>query len=146
MPAHPSPPASDAPAPPSATAAGPVTSTRKTTTPARVGLVLAALLAIGDVIVGVAQLDPDQTIPGSISLLIIAAGAATLVAIPFSWRGAGWATGLVIATRLLSALSALPAFVVPGVPAGFVVGAATGMALAGLVTVLLLVRTKRASS
>ena len=70
----------------------------------------------------------------------------TLVAIPFGWRGAGWATGLIIATRLLSALSALPAFLVPGVPVGFVVGAATGMTLAGLVTALLLVLPKRAAS
>ena len=117
-------------------------SVRITSTPARIGLVLAALLGAADVMLGLSQLDGSHTIPTGISAFVIAAGVVTIGAVPFAWRGAAWAPWLIIAARVVSALTALPAFFVPGVPAGFVVGAAVGIALAVLVAILLLVRSK----
>ena len=112
---------------------------------ARLGLVIAALLGVGDVILGASQLGPDRTIPPEISTFAIIVGVVTLVAVPFAWRGAGWATWLVVVVRLLSALSALPAFFTPDVPAGFVAGAATEVVLAVLVAVLLLIKPRRSN-
>lgn len=101
----------------------------------RVGLVLAALLAVGDVLTSIPQYVDEPVIP----TVAIVLAVATLVAVPFAWRDAAWARGVVIATRLLSALLAVPAFFFPGVPPGWVVAAATGILLSVLVVVLLLV-------
>lgn len=65
--------------------------------------------------------------------------AATLVAVPFAWRDAGWARILVIVTRLLAALLGVPAFFVPDIPGGWVAAAAAGILLAVLAMVLVLI-------
>ena len=112
---------------------------------ARVGLVIAALLGVGDVILGVSQLDPSQTIPPEIGTFAIVVGVVTLVALPFAWRGAAWASWLIVVVRLMSAFGALPAFFTPDVPAGFVAGAATEVVLAVLVSALLLIKPRRST-
>lgn len=104
----------------------------------RTGIVLAAFLGLADVVFGVLQLDPAQAIPPAVSIFLIAAGVGTIAAVPFAWRGAPWARYVAIILRLLSAMSGLPAFFVPGVPAELVIMAAVGILLAVLVAVLML--------
>jgi hypothetical protein len=129
------------PSPPSRAAAGSFPGRGAVT--ARVGLIIAALLGIGDIVLGASQLRSDQTIPPTISMSIIAAGVVTLIALPFAWRGVAWATWLIVVARLLSALSAVPALLMPAVPSGLVAGAAIEIMLAVLVAVLLLLRPRR---
>lgn len=127
------------------TAAGGVPGPRRRTSgAARLGVALAALLGIADVIGGAMQLS-QETLPLAVSSFMIAAGAATLLAAPFAWRGAVWATWAIILLRLLSALTGLPAFFVPGIPAGVVIAAAVGIVLACSVAVLLLLKPGRAT-
>lgn len=100
-----------------------------------IGLGLAVLLGVGDIVVAVPQFADDLVMP----LIYVVFSVLTLASVPFAWRGAGWARILIIVTRLLAALLGVPAFFVPDVPAGWVAGAAGGILLAVLLTVLLLV-------
>ena len=102
---------------------------------ARIGLVLAGVLAAGDIITSVPQLADDPVIPFAVILV----GVVTLAGVPFAWRGAAWARLTVVVTRVLSALSAVPAFVVPGVPAGWIAAAVAGIALSLTAVVLVLI-------
>lgn len=119
---------------------------RRSSTAARLGLLIAVVLAVGDVVLGVAQLGAGETIPAAVGYFAIAAGVVTLVAVPLAWRMVRWATWLVIVVRLLSALTGAPAFFVPDVPAGLVIVAATGIVLAALVVVLLLIKPQRTTA
>ncbi|MFC4533822.1 hypothetical protein [Sphaerisporangium dianthi] len=109
-------------------------STRRSPVPLRAGLVLASVLALGDVVVSVRQFADGPVMP----LAVIVVALLTCTAVPFAWRGAAWARTVVIVTRVLSALTGLPAFFVPGVPAGWVVAAASGIVLSFVVALLLL--------
>ncbi|MEP6562552.1 MAG: hypothetical protein ABJD68_15935, partial [Nakamurella sp.] len=113
------------------------------TSPTKTGLLLAAVLSAGDIVLGIIQLDPDGTIPTAAAATIIAAGALTLALIPLAWRGATWATFVVIAVRLLSALTGLPALFVADVPVALVWIASGGIALAIVMAVLLLTGLRR---
>lgn len=104
-----------------------------------VGLVLAGLLALADL--ATPFVSDGEHPPMVIAYLGAALGLATLAAtVPAWWgsRAGGW---VVVATRLVSALTGLPAFVVPDVPleAMLVVGigvAATLVAVGLIVPVL----------
>jgi uncharacterized membrane protein len=95
------------------------------TPPLTAGLVLAGLLGLADLATPLVT-DGEQP-PVVIALLAAALGLATLVAAVGAWRGsrAAW---VVVATRLVSAVIALPAFVVPDVPAPVVLAAGAGVA------------------
>lgn len=95
----------------------------------RVGLVIAAILAASDLVGGVMSLivTGEQSLPLPVAVFVLAAGAATLVLLPIAWRGVRPAIIALIVIRLLSALTAVPAFLVPGVPAGMVVLASVGI-------------------
>ncbi|TFV87414.1 hypothetical protein E4P38_14040 [Blastococcus sp. CT_GayMR16] len=67
----------------------------------------------------------------------------TIGALPAAWRGAAWALRTVAATRLLGALTAVPAFFVDDVPAGMVLAAAVTVVVAIVVVVLVLPRGTR---
>jgi NADPH:quinone reductase-like Zn-dependent oxidoreductase len=97
----------------------------------KIGLVLALLLGVSDVI------GPWTTPSGSgegngppSSVLYVDAliGLVTVVAAVIAWRtGSRVAARVVAGSRILSAISALPAFFVGGVPAALVVLAAAGI-------------------
>ena len=98
----------------------------------RAGLVVLGLLSLGDL--SAPLLTDGQTPPMFIALIGAALGLISVVLVILAWRGRlAAAIGLVV-VRLLSALTALPAFFVPGVPAG-------PMILAGTLITLTLVGT-----
>jgi hypothetical protein len=108
------------------------------------GLVLAGLLAVADL--ATLLLTDGEHPPFAIALLGAALGLATLVALVPAWRGGRAAGWVVVATRLVSGVTALPAFVVPGVPAPVVLTAGAGVAvtvLAAALIVVALVRGRR---
>jgi hypothetical protein len=113
------------------------TSTRGATVALRIGLVIAALLGIGDIVNTVTQFSDNPGDPFAYASAVFA--LVTLIAIPFAWRrssAAGWTVAI---SRVLSSMLGLPAFFVPEVPAPFVVAAAVGIVLAVLSAVLILV-------
>jgi len=81
----------------------------------RAGLVVLGALSALDLLAPL--LTDGEHPPMSIALLVAALGLASLVLVVSAWRGARRAVWPLIALRLLSALSAVPAFFVPGVPA-----------------------------
>jgi hypothetical protein len=113
----------------------PATTVRRRTLAARVGLVLAALLAVLQLLTFVPQFADEVVLPAVFTALNVLA----LVLVPLAWRGTRWVRGVVIAVTLASALSATPAFFIPDLPVAAVVAASVGIVLAVLVTVLILV-------
>jgi hypothetical protein len=103
----------------------------------RTGLILAGLLGVLDIAGGIMQLGGGDVLPTAVAVLMIASGVATLVLVPFAWRGSAWAGWTIVGVRILSAMTGLPAFFVPGVPAGAVVAASTGLLLAVMVATLI---------
>jgi hypothetical protein len=104
-------------------------------TPARAGLVLAGVLGLGDMTLIAGG---DGGPPLAVRLVSLALGIATVVAVLVAWRtGAAAALWTVVATRIVSALTALPAFFADDVPTGFVAVAAVGVLLTLVAIVLL---------
>lgn len=104
----------------------------------RTGLVIAAILGVLDVAGGVMQLgDSAGLLPSGVAAALIVLGAVTVVLVPVAWRGARWAGWTIAAARGASALTGLPAFFVPGVPAGAVIAASVGILLAVVVAALI---------
>ncbi|MGQ0573109.1 MAG: hypothetical protein ACT4RN_02770 [Pseudonocardia sp.] len=113
----------------------------------KIGLALAALLGLVDVF---AVLTPSPG-PGAegppIEVLVASSvlGVVTLVAVVWAWRtGSRVAARIVAGTRILSGLTALPAFFVEGVPAAFVVWAAATVVLTVVCVGMVLSRPRRA--
>jgi hypothetical protein len=80
----------------------------------RAGLVLLGLLSLGDL---TAPLYTDgQSPPMFIALIGSALGLLSLILVVLAWRGQVAAAIGLLALRLLSALTAVPAFLEPGVP------------------------------
>jgi len=101
----------------------------------KAGLIVAGVLAVGDLLTPV--LSDGEHPPMSIALISLAIGVVTLIAAVPAWRGnraAGW---VVVASRLLSMLGALPAFFVADVPPPALIAAAAGVVLTLLVVGLL---------
>lgn len=82
----------------------------------RTGLVLLALLSVGD-IADLALTDGNHP-PYAIAALSAALGAASLYFIVKAWRGSRSALRPLLIMRIVSALTAAPAFFVHDVPAG----------------------------
>lgn len=85
--------------------------TRKT------GLVVLALVSVGDALSPLVPQGDDGP-PLWISLLSAALGLASLWLIVRAWIDPGARVRLLVALRVLSAITALPAFVVSGISAG----------------------------
>lgn len=105
------------------------------------GLLLAGLLGLADL--ATPLVTDGEHPPVVIALLAAALGLATLVAAVAAWRGSRGAAWVVIATRLVSAVTALPAFVVPDVPAPVVLAAAVGVAATVLAAGLIIAALAR---
>jgi hypothetical protein len=100
----------------------------------KVGYGLAALLALGDV--ALPLITDGEFPPMLVALVALVFGVATLAALIPAWRGSRVAGWVVVANRLISAVGALPAFFVDGVPAPAVALAGTTVALAVVCAVL----------
>ncbi|WP_211592785.1 MULTISPECIES: hypothetical protein [unclassified Microbispora] len=107
----------------------------KRSVPLVIGLVLAGLFGLSDVIS--VPLGDGEHPPFAVALAGGVLGLITVVGVVLAWRGSRAGVVAVIVTRLLSALSAVPAFFAEGVPAPAVAVAATGIVLT-LVCVALL--------
>lgn len=91
----------------------PVT-TRTVPSTLRVGAVLAALLALVDII-GTAVFGLG-TAPVEVIVITTLLAVATLVGAVFAWRGARWGVWLAIVTRAIASLSVIPIVIVPDAP------------------------------
>lgn len=107
----------------------------------RAGLVVLGLLSLGD-LAGPLLTDGEHP-PMSIALIGSALGLVSLVLVVLSWRGARRAVVPLIVLRVLSALSAVPAFFVGDVPAAALVAAGVTVALTVLGVALLLVPARQ---
>lgn len=95
-----------------------------------VGLVIAGLLGLTDIIA--TPLTDGEHPPWVIAIAGGVLGVITVVGVVFAWRGSRGGAAAVIVSRLLSALTAVPALFVDGVPSGLRVIAGIGI----LVTLL----------
>jgi hypothetical protein len=113
------------------------------TTGVTVGLILSAILGLTDA-VGLLT-DGGDGPPVEVLAVATGLGALTLFGVVLGWRGGRAGIAIVIVTRLLAALLAVPAFFVDGVPAPLVAFAAVGIAatLAAVVLVAPALRTRR---
>jgi hypothetical protein len=89
------------------------------------GLVLSALLGLTDVVS--APLTDGEHPPWVIAIAGGIIGLITLIGVYFGWRGSRVGMATVIVTRLLSALTAVPALFVDDVPSGLRAVAAIGI-------------------
>ncbi len=96
----------------------------------RTGLVLLALISLGDL--AAPLLTDGEFPPMFIAWIGFALGVISLTAAALAWTGRRWAAVVLVVLRLLSALTAVPAFLEPGVPA-------VPMLLAGIAIVVTLV-------
>jgi len=111
------------------------------------GLILAGLLGLFDMasLLAIPNL-ADSTEPGPPPEVLIAdsvLGLITVAAVVWMFRtGSRTAARVICGSRILSALTALPAFFVPGVPAPFVLMAAAGVVLTVVCVYLVLARPR----
>jgi hypothetical protein len=96
----------------------------------RAGLVVLGVLSLGDL--SAPLLTDGEHPPMSIALIGSALGLVSLVLCVLAWRGAKAAAIALVVVRVLSALTAVPAFTVGGVPT-------VAMVLAGVAITLTLV-------
>ncbi len=116
-----------------------------------VGLALAALLALADLgaVFSLGQtFDPAQPgPPPEVLWFCFAMGLVTAVTVGLAWAGR-WrrpAVRLAAVSRVLSAITSLPAFFVQDVPAGLVVLAAVGVVATLVAVWLMMLRPRRST-
>jgi hypothetical protein len=109
----------------------------------KIGLVIAVLLAIGD-IVSAFRPTPDGEEGPPYAILLVSAflGVITLAAVVPAWRGNRSAARIAVGARILSALTSLPAFFVD-IPAGLLVAVAVSIVLTVVCAVLILAPADR---
>ena len=107
----------------------------------RGGLVVLGLLSLGD-LAGPLMTDGEHP-PMSIALIGSALGLLSLVLMVFAWRGARRAVVPLIALRVVSALSAAPAFFAGDVPAVAMFAAGLTIVLTVIGVALLLVPARQ---
>ena len=109
-------------------------------TPVRIGLVLFAILSLAD-IADLALTDGKHP-PYSIAAIGAALGLASLACLVPAWRGNVTMTRVLAVLRIVSALSAVPAFFLSGVP-GAAVGSAAAIVVLTAVALGLVVGGRR---
>jgi len=102
----------------------------------RAGLIAFGLLSVGDL--ATPLLTDGETPPMSIALIASALGLISLVLVVLAWRGVRRAVVPLIVLRVLSALTAVPAFFVDDVPGGAMAAAGVSIVLAVAGTALVL--------
>lgn len=110
----------------------------------RAGLLVLGLLSALDLLLPL--LTDGEHPPVAIALATAAVGLASLVLVVSAWRGARRAVLPLIILRALSALSAIPAIVEPGVPAPVVLMVVAGLLLTALGIALVLATRIRAGA
>ena len=113
----------------------------------RAGLVLAALLGLADVISAFFP-TPEGEVGPPLPIVVLGGllGVATLAAVAAAWRtGQRGMLRIVAATRVLSAIGALPAFFVD-VPAALKLVVAVGVVLTVVCVVLVLTPARRTAA
>ena len=113
----------------------------------RAGLVLAALLGLADVISAFFP-TPEGEVGPPLPIVVLGGllGVATLAAVAGAWRtGQRGMLRIVAATRVLSAISALPAFFVD-IPAALKLVVAVGVVLTVVCVVLVLTPARRTAA
>lgn len=80
----------------------------------RPGLVVLGIISVGDL--AAPLLTDGQAPPMAIALIGSVLGLISLIMVGLGWRGRVWAAVTLVVVRLLSALTAVPAFLEPGVP------------------------------
>ncbi|MGI5486067.1 hypothetical protein [Microtetraspora malaysiensis] len=93
------------------------------------GLILSGLLGLVDVVT--MPFGDGEHPPFAVAVVGAVLGLLTLAGVVLAWRGGRAGAALVIVTRLLSGLSAVPAFFADGVP-----GPVRGLAALGVVLTL----------
>ena len=102
----------------------------------RAGLVVLGVLSLGDL--AAPLLTDGESPPMSIALIGSALGAASLLLLALAWRGRVSAAIGLVALRVLSALTAVPAFFVENVPVVPMVLAGVAISLTVIGSVLVL--------
>ena len=113
----------------------------------RAGLVLAALLGLADVVSAFFP-TPEGEVGPPLPIVVLGGllGLATLAAVAAAWRtGQRGMLRIVAATRVLSAISALPAFFVD-IPAALKLVVAVAVVLTVVCVVLVLTPARRTAS
>ena len=119
----------------------PAVTARSSSIPARIGLVLAALLVVVDVFTWIPQYgDGGPVLPTAVLLV----AALTVVAIPYAWAGRRWAKIAVSVTRVLSALTGMPVYFIPDIPPQAILMVSIGIGLAVIVAALLFIGPRSA--
>ncbi len=111
----------------------PASTSRRNRIISRVGIVLAALLALIELVSTVPNV--GGLAPIAIDLTTITLDVATLVGIYPAWRGRAWGLWLVIISRAITFLPTLPVFFAPEA-ADFIPAAATALAITLVAIVL----------
>jgi hypothetical protein len=121
------------------------TATMAFSTVNKVGFVLAILLALLDV-VAILQPTPEGEVGPPLAVLALGSllGVITLVAVGFGWaRHSRRAIRAAAATRIISAILALPAFFAPDVPAPLVALASVFVLVTIVAVTLMLIPARR---
>ncbi|MFB6726246.1 hypothetical protein ACFCV3_39115 [Kribbella sp. NPDC056345] len=107
----------------------------------KAGLVILGLVSVADL--STPLLSDGEHPPMAVAIGTAVVGLISLVLIALGWRGKRWVLAPLIALRLASALLAVPAFFVAGVPAAGVAAAGVGVAatIFGVIAVLMPART-----
>ena len=107
----------------------------------RTGLAVLGLLSLGDL--AAPLLTDGEHPPMFIALIGCALGVVSLVLVVLAWRGRTAAAIALLVVRILSALTAVPAFVTPGVPQPAVVLAGVFITVTLIAVVLVLAGVRR---
>jgi hypothetical protein len=124
------------------TTAAPVS--RRTTIPARVGLVLGGILSALQIQTGVSLWAAEGASVDA--AVLIAVSVVALVAIVLAWRGSFQARLVTVAACLVPALMGLPVYFVSDVPPSAMISVSIGIFWALVVAVLLLLPGRRLAS
>lgn len=108
----------------------------------RIGVVLAALQAVGGIVMILGDFGTDP-IALVVNVTSLVAATAVLVGVVPAWLGRRWAVVLCAAGVLVMALTGLPVFILPDVPPAAVVAVSVGSVVALATAILLLVRPRR---
>ena len=107
----------------------------------RAGLIVLGLLSLVDL---ASPLFTDgQHPPMVIALIGAGLGLISIILVILAWRGRLAAAITLVVLRLLSALTAVPAFLEPGVPTGLMIAAGCGIGLTVVGAALVLAGLRR---